>query len=174
MERLREWLGDMTIEESVEIALHYYLIVFTAVGVFLLSVLTYRIYRIIKKVLEGQGNKGGKMTNGLTTALVLIDLYLASALLIGSYLPLLASNWQHPRFLFPYGLVTILYQRLQEHLWFPIIEIAIIAGGALISLIFLLNALAKLLASEKDRFRGMGSLVLSFLVSVIPIAFYAL
>ena len=154
MERLREWLEDMTIEESVEIALHYYLIVFTAVGVFLV-VLTYRIYRIIKKVLEGQGNKGGKMTNGLTTALVLIDLYLASALLIGSYLPLLASNWQRPRFLLD-GLVTILYQRLQEHLWFPMIQIAIIAGGALISLIFLLNALAKLLASEKDRFRRDG------------------
>lgn len=174
MERLREWLGEMTIEQSVETALHYYLIVFSIVGIFLLAVLTYRIYRIVRKVVSNRSSDHSKTATALSTVLVFVYLYLASALLLGSYLPLLVGGWQQPRFIYPYGFVERLYERLQEQAWFPIIEIVIIAGAALISLVFLLNALARLLASEKDRFRGLGHLVLAFLLSVVPVVFYAL
>lgn len=174
MERLRSWLEGMTMEEWGGTAMHYYLIVICLAAVLFLGVLLYHTYIITRKWISDKSGKNGNTGAVLSILLVAVYLYLCSALLLGSYLPIILGGWEHVRFLFPYDALLALYRSLSTYFWFPFLRIAVIFGAAVISLIYLLNGLARLLSSGQGRIRGEGSLMASLVLSMIAVGFYAL
>lgn len=166
-------LNENTLEDTFALIMHYYLLLFLAVGVLLLIVLIYRTFRILKNMITAkQAVKTSKKVSMLLLIVpILIQFYLAGALL-AAYILLALSKWETTRFLFPYDFLLSFHQTLLETSWFSLIALVIVVFFVMLSLIFLLGALARLLGSEKDRFQGQEGLTLAFLVSLIPIVLF--
>ena len=173
MEWIRNWMEGMTVEQWAETAIRYYMVLIVIACMFALAVFTYHIYRVIQQLTSGKTEKGNVY---LTVSIVRISiyLYLTTAALFGSYLPAMLGGWDNMRFWIPYDLFMNLYSVASSHPLFPFVQIAVIAGAAVVSLIYLLNGLARLLGSNRGGFRGEGSLMMAVILGIVPVGMYAL
>lgn len=171
LESLQDTISGLEFEDVLNTGIFYYTLTFLIVGGLLLIVTLYRMVRLYREAFREQQSHGKKVGIVLLSTYFIIQLYLTIAIVI-PYLEMVLSRMNEVSFWFPFNVLYEYSLRLHDTILFQLTGYVLIAGFILVSIVFLLSGLAKLLSSKPSRFQGGDNLMLALLISYVPVILF--